>query len=47
MVWVWDVWRKVILRVLNIERVEAARTSSGWSEGGCGDISHLVCIMLL
>lgn len=27
---------KMILRVLNIERVEAG-TCSSWSEGGCGD----------
>jgi len=28
---------KVILRALNIEHVEATRTCSSWSEGGCGD----------
>ena len=28
---------KMILRVLNIERVEAGRTCSSWSDGGCGD----------
>ena len=28
---------KMIFVVLIIERVEAARTHSNWSEGGCGD----------
>jgi hypothetical protein len=41
--WAWDGRERIrlVLRVLNIERVEAARTCSGWSECGCGDISHL------
>ena len=28
---------KKIGRVLNVERVEGARTCLSWSEGGCGD----------
>jgi len=33
----WVRKNKMILRVLNIERVEAARTYSSWSEVECGD----------